>query len=140
MVCLVSVASVVACDAIGAEPFRDSAGKLDAAIASVASCADPGGAAGQFRLVVYTRGFEHVSAEVHLQWLESDEKATRVAASVVVEELSSGMWSVGTPKAISRDACSFEVPATHTYSSESARFVVAPSGPGQYAFRRWPSR
>ena len=118
------------------EAFRESASRLDAAIASVASCTTADGGAGTYRLVVFTQGFEHVSSEVYLQWLDADEGKSRVSRSVAVGELSSGMWSVGTPKVGARGTCSFELSASHTYSTEAGRFVVTPTVTGKYSIRR----
>ena len=132
-VCLWLAVSVTTGEAAATEVFLESALRLDASITSVASCAT---SAGEYRVVVFTRGFEHVSSEVYLQWLESDEGTSRVRASVVVAELSAGFWSAGVPVVRSRETCAFEVPATHTYNLEAARFFITPTDAGRYTFRR----
>jgi hypothetical protein len=81
-----------------------------------------------------------VSSEVYLQWLESDQDGPRVLKSVRVGELSSGFWSVGEPVLLSRKTCAVQLTANHTYSSESARFVLRPAGLGKYAIRRVADR
>jgi hypothetical protein len=86
--------------------------------------------------VVFQQGFEHVSSEVFLQWLDGGQDGARVLESLRVTELSSGLWSIGEPLVISRKRCAIRLSATHTYSSEAARFVLQPAGPGKYAIRR----
>lgn len=134
--CLPLAAALTTAQSAATEVFRDAASRLDASIASVASCTTADGEAGSYRLVVFNRGFEHVSSEVYLQWLDEDEGKSRVSRSVLVGELGSGMWSVGTPMVVARATCSFEMSASHTYSPETGRFVVTPTGAGTYSFRR----
>ena len=86
--------------------------------------------------MVFSQGFEHVSSEVYLQWLEWNQDGPRLLKSVLVAELSSGFWSVGAPVVISRKTCSIRLAATHTYSSEAALFVLQPAGRGKYSIRR----
>lgn len=62
----------------------DRAALADPAVALVASAAWPRGEAGSARVLVLSRGWEHVSSEVHAQWLapdEADERSLRVASS-----------------------------------------------------------
>ena len=82
------------------------------------------------------KGFEHVSSEVYLQWLEWNQDGPRLLDSVRVEELSSGFWAISEPVVISRRNCSMQLAATHTYSSETARFVLQPAGRGKYSIRK----
>ena len=113
---------------------RDAAPDVAADLVFVASCPDPAGAAGS-RVLVFRRGFEHVSSEVYLQWLEWNEDGPRVIASARVAELSSGMWSVGEPVLVSRRSCSLRLAASNPFSSETARFVLRPAGRGKYVIR-----
>jgi hypothetical protein len=114
--------------------FRGAASRVAGDLSSVASCPDPSGA-GQYRVLIFHRGFEHVSSEVYVQWLEWNQDGFHVMASVLVKELSSGMWSVGEPVVLSRKTCSVQLAASHTYSLEAARFVLRPSGRGRYVIR-----
>jgi hypothetical protein len=115
--------------------FRDAASRLAPHTSSLTSCPDPSGS-GQFRVVVFSQGFEHVSSEVYVQWIEWNQEGPRLLESVLVKELSSGFWSVGEPVVTSRKSCSMRLGATHTYSSEAARFVLRPAGRGKYSVRR----
>jgi hypothetical protein len=115
--------------------FRGAALRLAPNTSSVTSCSDPN-RSGQYRIVVFNQGFEHVSSEVYLQWLEWNQDGSRLLESVLVTELSSGLWSVGEPVVISQKNCSMQLAATHTYSSKAARFVLQPAGRGRYSIRR----
>ena len=127
---------VASVESMAAEPsFRDAAVRLAPNTSSVTSCSNPNGS-GQYRTVVFSQGFEHVSSEVYLQWLEWNQDGPRLLESVLVAELSSGLWSIGEPVVISRKNCSMQLPATHTYSSEAAHFVLQPAGRGKYSIRR----
>ena len=130
------VGLLLLCDAFGADGhFRDAASRLAPDTSSLTSCPDPSGT-GQFRVVVFRQGFEHVSSEVYAQWIESNQEGARLLESVLVKELSSGFWSVGEPVVTSRNNCSMQLAASHTYSSEAARFVLQPAGRGKYSVRR----
>src|SRR5947208_6198917 len=119
--------------AIGADgQFRDAASHLAPDVSSLTSCRDPSGS-GQFRVVVVNQGFEHVSSEVYVQWIEWNEDGPRLLESVLVKELSSGFWSVGKPVMTSRKNCSMQLEAAHTYTSEDARFVLRAAGRGKYS-------
>lgn len=113
--------------AVGADgTFGDAASRLAPDVSSVASCVAPSGS-GQYRVVVFNRGFEHVSSEVYIQWLEWNQDGPRLLDSVLVGELSSGSWAVGQPFVASRKTCSMQLNATHSYSMETARFVLQPT-------------
>ncbi|MEO8011647.1 MAG: hypothetical protein ABI650_08395, partial [Dokdonella sp.] len=75
---------------MAAETLRESARTLDPAFGSALSRARPNGAPGQYRIVVFSHGLRHVSSEVYLPWLESDENKTTVKGSIVVAPLSCG--------------------------------------------------
>jgi hypothetical protein len=123
-------------DSLAAETsFRSAALRLAPNTSSVTSCSNPNGS-GQYRIVVFNQGFEHVSSEVYLQWLEWNQDGPRLLESMLVPELSSGLWSVGEPVVISHKTCSMQLAATHTYSSKAARFVLQPAGRGKYSIRR----
>ena len=115
--------------------FRDAALHLAPNTSSVTSCLGARGS-GEYRIVIFNQGFEHVSSEVYLQWLEWNQDGPRLVESVLITELSSGFWSVGAPTVISRKNCSMQLAATHTYSFEAARFVLQPAGRGKYSIRR----
>jgi len=115
--------------------FPNAAEWLAPNISAVTSCSEPMGAR-HYRTVIFNQGFEHVSSEVYLQWLEWNQEGPRLLKSVLVTELSSGLWSVGEPAVTSRENCSMVLAATHTYSLEPARFILRPSGPGKYSLRR----
>ena len=115
--------------------FINSALRLAPNISSVTSCSNPDGS-GEYRTVIFSQGFEHVSSEVYIQWLEWNQDGPRLLESVLVAELSSGLWSVGEPMVVSRKRCSMQLAATHTYRSESARFVLQPAGRGKYSIRK----
>ena len=111
-----------------------AATQVAANLVSLTSCSEPERNA-SYRVVVFNRGFEHVSSEVYLQWLEWHEDGPHVVKSTLVAELSSGMWSVASSSVIPGKHCSMQLSATHTYSSESARFVIRPVSLGKYSIR-----
>ena len=130
------VGLLLLCGALGADgQFRDAASRLAPDTSSLTSCPDPSGS-GQFRVVVFSQGFEHVSSEVYVQWIEWNQEGPRLLESVLVKELSSGFWSVGGPVVASRKNCSMQLEASQTYGSEAARFVLRPAGRGKYSIRR----
>lgn len=131
LACVLAATGALADEAL----FQADAAKVKPDLAYLASCADPGGS-GQYRVLVFKRGFEHVSSEVYAQWLEWDEDGPRVLETILVKELSSGMWSVGAPTIATQKTCSMNLPASHTYSLEFARFVLQPAGRGKYTIRR----
>lgn len=88
-----------------------------------------------YRVVIFNRGFEHVSSEVYLQWLDWREDGPHLVKSTLIAELSSGMWSVGSLSVIPGKRCSMRLNATHTYSAESAEFDIRPIGLGRYSIR-----
>jgi hypothetical protein len=122
--------------AFGADgQLRDAASRLAPDTSSLTSCPDPSGS-GSIRVVVFSQGFEHVSSEVYVQWIEWNQEGPRLLDSVLVNELSSGFWSVGEPVVTSRKNCSMQLQASHAYGSEAARFVLRPAGRGKYSVRR----
>ena len=123
--------------ALAADPsvLADAARRLPPSIASVATCASSTGAL-HYRVVVVTQGFEHVSSAVYLQWLRVGERGARLWRSVPVPELSGGFWSVAEAEVVSREPCTLQLLATHTYSLAAARFVLQPSANGSYRLRQ----
>ncbi len=118
---IIVFASLVSFATCSAEAEVDSgAVQVAADLVSVTSCSDPVRNE-SYRIVVFTRGFEHVSSEVYLQWLEWAEDGPHVLKSAPVAEVSSGMWSVGSSSVIPGKGCSIQLNATHTYSAESER-------------------
>ncbi len=115
--------------------FRIAAGRLAPSLAAVVSCS-PNPGDGQLRVVVFERGFEHVSSEVYLQWIQQTETGPRLLKSTPVAELSTGLWSIGQPVIISKGECAIRLDATHTYSNEAASFRLRPRGLGRYAIGR----
>ncbi len=134
--CSLALLGLLAVESIAAEAsFRGAASRLAPNASSITSCATPS-RAGQYRTVVFSQGFEHVSSEVYLQWLEWTQDGPRLMKSVLVAELSSGFWVIGQPLVLSREDCSMQLSATHTYSSEAARFVLRPGSLGKYSLQR----
>ena len=113
---------------------ESSAGRLAANLVSLTSCSDPERNQ-YYRVAVFNRGFEHVSSEVYLQWVEWREDGPHLLRSTLVSEVSSGMWSVGQPTVIRGKRCSMQLSATHTYSLESANFVLRPVSLGKYSIQ-----
>lgn len=109
---------------------RELAQGVDPGITSITSCSND---SGHYRVVVFSQGFEHVSSLVYLQWLEWNQEGPRLLHSTQIEEVSSGLWSSGAPEVISTESCSMRLRASHTYSSETLRLVLRPSGVGLYS-------
>ena len=134
--CSGAVFVLVSLQAWAAEPsFEGAARRLAPNVTAIASCSLPNGT-GHYRTIVFNRGFEHVSSDVHLQWLEPSEDGPRLLKSVRVTELSSGSWSVDQPSIASKESCSMKIDATHTYGSQAARFVLRPTALGKYSVER----
>lgn len=102
-------------------------------ITSITSCSND---SGHYRVVVFSQGFEHVSSLVYLQWLEWNQEGPRLLHSTQIEEVSSGLWSSEAPEVISTETCSMQLRASHTYSSETLRLVLRPSGVGLYSVEK----
>ncbi|MCZ7617191.1 MAG: hypothetical protein M5U32_02405 [Myxococcota bacterium] len=86
------------------------------------------------RVVVLSGGFEHISSRVYFQWLVPDRESewgSRLVASVLVQEVSGGMLSVGQPQ-LKSDGAGFrvvlETTDSHTLRNETFRFSTGPPG------------
>lgn len=129
---------LAAAHAAHAQERAPVADRLPAGLVSLVSCNDARGD-GSYRVAVFSRGFEHVSSEVHLQWIAWAEDGPRVIASVPVSELSTGTWSVAPPRPVPGKSCAWRIDATHTYTQAPARVVLRPVRPGQYAIQGMPA-
>ena len=121
----------------GAEPMDRVAEQVEASLSSAATGGtwEAGGKKGQYRVVVFSSGLEHVSSQVYLQWLE-EGRASRVVRSIRVGELSSGSWSVGEPVfSQAAGGGTIELEATNPYTLESSRFALKPGEVGAYSIQ-----
>ncbi len=92
---------------------------------------------GTVRVVVLSRGWEHVHGEAHLQWLRQNPQTRRleVASSVPVRELNrAGAWSPGTVRVVVRRTGATEVvlPAVNAYTGERRTLRLVVGEPGRY--------
>jgi hypothetical protein len=94
-----------------------------------------GSSRGNYRAVIESSGFEHVSSILWLEWLTNSTNldGIQILGRVRVEEVSDGFWSI----AISDRVPAFsdgriEIEGTHTYSGEHKTFVFVVSDPGVY--------
>ena len=114
--------------------FEDAAEQLTPALSAAVTGGswEESGNRGQYRVLVFDKGLEHVSSEVFLQWLAETEDGSRVLRNIPVAELSTGFWSVGVPMFRAGRRATFELGATNPYSLENTRFVLRPQLAGKY--------
>jgi len=113
----------------------DGAEKLDPSLSQAVSGGDweMFGDYGDYRVLIFNRGYEHVSSQVVLQWVTHSREGARVFRSVLITELSAGTWSVGISAPFFGKSPTIQLQATHTYNLKKARFALTPGSPGQYA-------
>ena len=84
----------------------DAAPTVDAGVTTVSSARWPGDASGAVRAIVVDRGYEHVSSEVHVQWLQPDDAAgvpgwqvasSRMLVPAGLHHIDSTHWSSAGP-------------------------------------------
>ena len=95
---------------------------------------------GQYRVLVFSGGFDHIVSEFHLQWVRdptSDDSA-RVVGSVPIQELN-GMWrAAGAPIIRLTPAGTtirIDVVDPHGANGVRRHCVVTPSAPSKYTIR-----
>ena len=128
---------------ISAEP--DSAGdaeKVDPLLYEVASGGEweTTDEHGDYRVLIFNGGYEHVSSQVYLQWLTHSPEGAHVVRSVLIAELSSGAWSVGIAAPFFGKPPTIRLHASRTYESKNARFSLKPGALGEYVLREFSSR
>jgi hypothetical protein len=110
---------------------------LDADIVSVVTGGswELGDRHGTIRLVVVTRGFDHLVSRLYVQWLE-DATATapsKVLRTVSPKETPSGLWTLHEPRfeLVQRQwQASLEGTDTHTSPPRRGRWMLTFGGPG----------
>ena len=119
-------------------PARDTAAPAHAALdpeiefVVTGGSWDRGDQSGHYRIVVRNTGFEHVSSRVHVEWLATNpDSGTFVRASVKIDTIPGGMYSIGLP-ALERRAGAFELvlSGTHTYALNERKWRFALGEPG----------
>jgi hypothetical protein len=99
-----------------------------------------GNESGQFRVLVYSAGFEHVISHVFVQWLRdpqaSDQPPTIVASEPIRPINDQPTWSVGLPSLVptERNAAivKLEMANSHTEGTETRTCTVRLALPGRY--------
>ena len=91
---------------------------------------------GSYRAIVELIGYEHVSCRLWIEWLTDvqQDQSSDVAARVLVEEISGGLWSClidSQQQPFAGDK--LIVTATQTHTLANRTFEVAVSGPGEYS-------
>jgi hypothetical protein len=89
---------------------------------------------GALRFVVTTRGFDHLSNGLYVQWLDYDETTT-VRAEIAVAELNDGFWYLFGPPTCDTPACDvISVATTHKHSMQERAARITLSEIGAYEF------
>ena len=97
-------------------------------------------ASGQYRILVFTGGSDHIVSEFHLQWVRdpSGEDSATVVSSVPINELN-GVWrAAGTPvirRTAARTTVLIDVVDSHGAMSGRRHCVVTPGAPSKYTIR-----
>jgi hypothetical protein len=86
---------------------------------------------GHFRVIVFSGGYEHVSSRVHLQWIEVNPDGGNLNRSVLIRELSTGFWSVGSP--VFAGPRTIRVGATNPYDFSESTFTLTLEASGTYS-------
>jgi hypothetical protein len=96
-----------------------------------------GGVGGQYRLLVYTGGFDHVVSQFELQWLQdpSPQDSAAVRRSVPVKEIS-GVWRSGGVPTVRRTdlttVYTIDLLDSHRPTAPPRRCTVTPGPIGTY--------
>ncbi|VAX14143.1 hypothetical protein MNBD_GAMMA24-690, partial [hydrothermal vent metagenome] len=111
---------------------------LDLSIAQVRSAGfwQQGVAQGYFRFVVTSRGFEHLSNQLYIEWIEIDDAPgqARIVARVPVTALNEpGVLVFTAPVCTNGPACTtLEVKTLHTYTQQPSFVRIRLKGVGIY--------
>lgn len=95
---------------------------------------------GNYRFILYQRGFEHVRGELRLQWLKWKQDKNGVytekvvTSEVPIEEINKLGFSITTPECKETWKCEFfEVMAYSTFEGiPNKKFIITPLEPGKY--------
>jgi len=91
---------------------------------------------GQYRIIIYNRGWEHISSEIFIQWLSADQTKQEIGviSSVRINELSEGLYSTGIPKFLlnNRKETYIEINLTNTYTLDEKICVITVPEIGKY--------
>lgn len=91
---------------------------------------------GFYRFIVTSKGFEHISNQLFIQWVVpgAGPRFSTIRAGVGIEEFNKGGWYVfGIPTCIDPSSCTgFELEVTHTYSGERKNIKLNFPAVGQY--------
>jgi|SRR5688572_10993504 len=99
-----------------------------------------GAAWGQYRVLVFSGGFDHIVSEFHLQWVRdpSQDDSASVLSSVPIQELN-GMWRAAGAPTIRRTSTGttvlIDVVDPHGANGARRHCVVTPSAPSKYTIR-----
>lgn len=83
---------------------------------------------GIYRIVIINRGFEHVSSNVYLEWISSENETQKIVKSILVSEVSE-FYSVSINKIESKKVLLYLV---DSHSFEKSEFKIEPTGLGKY--------
>lgn len=90
---------------------------------------------GIYRVLVINQGFEHVSSDVYIQWLQENvEKSSFVVLnSLLVKEVSNGQWSIGQPELQTCKKNSIcIINGTNPYTLEEKSWIIKLGDVGKY--------
>jgi hypothetical protein len=95
---------------------------------------------GQFRILVYSGGFEHIISHVFVQWLRdpqaSDQPPELVASEPIRPINDQPTWSVGLPSLVSEKRnvaiVNLKMVNSHTEENETRTCILRLALPGQY--------
>lgn len=83
---------------------------------------------GNYRIVIINKGFEHVSSNVYIEWISSDNETYKTVKSILVSEVS-GFYSVRIKKVDSNKAVLYLV---DSHSFEKSEVEIEPTELGKY--------
>ena len=89
---------------------------------------------GSYRIIVWSRGWEHVTSKVRVEWIleDSDKQENRVFVSSAVDSIPDWVWSLGQPAlTYSRRVCEVTIDGTDPHDLEKASWVITLRGPAQ---------
>ena len=95
---------------------------------------------GQYRVLVFSGGFDHIVSEFHLQWVRdpSAKDSATVLSSVPIQELN-GMWRAAGAPSIHRTNTGttvlIDVVDPHGANGARRHCVVTPGAPSKYTIR-----
>jgi hypothetical protein len=91
---------------------------------------------GQYRIIVFNNGWEHIASSLKVEWLSEVDsiQATTIDSFVWIKEINDGLFSLGQPQFIfNKKEISFKISGTNPYSMSKKTWLISLGLPGKYS-------